>query len=79
MKDITLTVSSKGQITLPKAARQKLGIVPGQQVRLRLGSQPKVVIEKAPVVQDFYGKFAGFWGDSDPAEEIRALRDNDRA
>lgn len=78
MTEITLTVSSKGQITLPKAARQKLGIKPGGHVRLNFGRQSKLTIEKAPTIDDYYGKFKGFWGDRDPVEEIRELRDNDR-
>jgi AbrB family looped-hinge helix DNA binding protein len=78
MNDITVNVSSKGQITLPKAARQRLGVRPGGQVRLKLGAQPKVVLEKQPGVKDYQGKFTGFWGDRDPAEELRERRDSDR-
>jgi AbrB family looped-hinge helix DNA binding protein len=77
MTEITLTVSSKGQITLPKAARQRLGIKPGGQISLKLGRQPKLTIEKAPTIENYYGKFKDFWGSRDPVEEIRELRDND--
>jgi AbrB family looped-hinge helix DNA binding protein len=78
MTEITLTVSSKGQITLPKAARQKLGIKPGGQVRLRLGNRPQLTIEKEPTIEEYYGKFPNLWGGHDPVKMIRELRDNDR-
>lgn len=78
MTEITLTVSSKGQITLPKAARQKLGIKPGSRLRLQKVSSTKLVLEREKTIDDYYGKFKGLWGDRDPVELIRELRDNDR-
>lgn len=78
MKETTLTLSSKGQITLPKAAREKLNVAPGGRISIKFSKRPIVTIEKAPDIKDFYGKFKGFWGDKDPAAEIRRRRDNDR-
>jgi len=78
MTEITLTVSSKGQITLPKAARQKLGIKPGGQVSLKFGNRSKLTLEKTPTIEDYYGKFPNLWGGRDPVRMIRELRDNDR-
>jgi AbrB family looped-hinge helix DNA binding protein len=78
MTEITLNVSSKGQITLPKAARERLGVEPGGRVLLNFGKDPKVVIKKSPTIEDYYGKFPDLWDGQDPVKIIRELRDNDR-
>jgi antitoxin PrlF len=41
------TVTSKGQVTIPKPVRDHLGIVPGNQVEFRRGDDGRIVIEKA--------------------------------
>lgn len=40
------TVTIKGQITLPKAIRERLGIVPGSRVDFHLNDRGEVVVEK---------------------------------
>ena len=41
------TVTSKGQVTIPKPVRDHLGIVPGSQVAFRRATDGSIVIEKA--------------------------------
>jgi antitoxin PrlF len=41
------TVTSKGQVTVPKPVRDHLGIVPGSRVAFRRASDGSIVIEKA--------------------------------
>jgi AbrB family looped-hinge helix DNA binding protein len=41
------TVTSKGQVTIPKPVRDHLGIVPGSQVAFRRAADGSIVIEKA--------------------------------
>ena len=41
------TVTSKGQVTIPKPVRDHLGIGPGSQVSFRLADDGSIVIEKA--------------------------------
>ncbi|MGD0630183.1 MAG: AbrB/MazE/SpoVT family DNA-binding domain-containing protein [Terracidiphilus sp.] len=45
-KTIEATVTSKGQVTLPKALRKELGIDAGSRVRFTLGSNGKAQVEK---------------------------------
>ena len=41
------TVTSKGQVTIPKAVRDRLGIEPGSAVDFRIAQNGSVVLEKA--------------------------------
>ena len=41
------TVTSKGQVTIPKPVRDHLGIAPGSQVEFRRAADGSIVIEKA--------------------------------
>ena len=41
------TVTSKGQVTIPKPVRDHLGIVPGSQIAFRRAADGSIVIEKA--------------------------------
>lgn len=44
-----LSVTSKGQVTIPKAVRQKLGIRTGSKVRFRVvGDHAELVVADAP-------------------------------
>ncbi len=75
---ITLTVSSKGQITLPKEARDKLGFRPGSKLRVLLSSD-KLSLQKEPTIEDYFGDYDGYWSNQglDPVSIIRELRDKD--
>ncbi len=54
------TLSSKGQVVLPKAVRDKLGIQPGATLRVVV-SGGKIEIEPLPkkLVDRLYGRYAG--------------------
>ena len=41
------TVTSKGQVTIPKPIRDYLGIEPGSEVNFRRGDDGNIVIERA--------------------------------
>ena len=41
------TVTSKGQVTIPKPVRDHLGIAPGSQVEFRRVADGSIVIERA--------------------------------
>lgn len=41
------TVTSKGQVTIPKSVRDFIGVGPGDSVHFRLGPDGGVVIERA--------------------------------
>ena len=47
------SVSPKGQITLPVAWREELGIKPGDQVSIRLGEEG-MIVSRAPNFVDFF-------------------------
>jgi AbrB family looped-hinge helix DNA binding protein len=54
---ITLTVSSKGQITLKKPVLAHLGIKPGQKLAVELGPDGDVRLRPAPTgkISDVFG------------------------
>ncbi len=41
------TVTSKGQVTIPKPVRDHLGISPGSRVEFRRGADGSIVLERA--------------------------------
>ena len=45
----TAAITTKGQITLPKAIRDKLGVKPGDRVTFREQADGKIVVEAATV------------------------------
>ncbi len=45
----TAAITTKGQITLPKAIRDKLGVKPGDRVTFREQADGKIVVESASV------------------------------
>lgn len=74
------TVTTKGQVTIPKVVREMLGISPGSKVRFRRTMQGEIVIEsadgKAPASR--FSKYRGFIGQDMTTDEIMALtRGND--
>lgn len=74
-----MTISSKGQVTLPKKLRTRLGVAPGDKLQVDLSQPGKAVIEPQKTIVDYFGKLDGVWGpvDEDPAKTIRAWRDMD--
>lgn len=69
------TVTTKGQVTVPKAVREMLGIEPGSKVSFRRNAHGEIVIERAdgrkPV--DRFAKYRGFLGSGMTTDEIMAL------
>ena len=45
---MTATVTRKGQVTIPKPLRDRLGLSPGSSVEFRLEGEGRVVMSKAP-------------------------------
>lgn len=53
------TITSKGQLTVPKDVRELLGVAPGDKVVLTPDGQGGVTMRKSPVrsVTDLFGRF----------------------
>ncbi|MFO1152647.1 MAG: AbrB/MazE/SpoVT family DNA-binding domain-containing protein [Rhodospirillales bacterium] len=69
-------ITSKGQVTLPKAVRERLGVRPGEEVQFRLNDQGEVVIEKGPggtLVAARASRWRGFFGPGPSTDEILAM------
>jgi AbrB family looped-hinge helix DNA binding protein len=50
-----VSLSQKGQATIPKELRKKHGIEPGTRVQIRENDRGEIVIEPLPSLQDFRG------------------------
>jgi AbrB family looped-hinge helix DNA binding protein len=74
------TLTSKGQVTIPKPIRDHLGIGPGSQVVFRRAADGSVVIEKADGTRQ-PGRFAKLVGSAGPGpstdELMELLRGDD--
>jgi len=53
----TTTLTSKGQVTLPKQVRDRLALKEGEQLRVEVGPQGEVVLrrEQQPPLQAVFG------------------------
>lgn len=69
------TVTSKGQVTIPKTVREHLGIVPGSQVEFRRVADGGIVIERADGArpQSRFAKARGSAGPGMTTDELMAL------
>jgi antitoxin PrlF len=69
------TVTSKGQVTIPKPVRDHLGIVPGSQITFRRAADGSIVIEKADGTRQpsRFAKVIGSAGPGLSTDEIMAL------
>jgi AbrB family looped-hinge helix DNA binding protein len=73
--DMPTTVTSKGQVTLPKAVRDRLGILPGNAVDFELAPDGRVVLFKVGGKRPV-SRFAAFRGTADAGlstDEIMAM------
>jgi antitoxin PrlF len=72
---MTTTVTSKGQVTIPKRVRDYLGIKPGSQVDFRRSADGGVMIEKAdgPRPPSRFAKARGSAGPGMTTDELMAL------
>ncbi len=68
VKIYTATVSSKYQVVIPRAARERLGLKPGQKVVfIPMGNTLRLVV--VPPVEDARGMFPGIDTDVGREEE----------
>lgn len=76
---MSTTVTAKGQVTIPKAVRDLLGIGPGSRVDFRRAADGSVVV--VPVDKDRqhsrFAKFRGHAGKGMSTDEIMALTRGD--
>lgn len=73
--DMTTTVTTKGQVTIPKPVRDFLGIVPGSKVDFHRATDGSVVITRADRKQPTsrFGNLRGHAGDGLDTDAIMAL------
>jgi antitoxin PrlF len=69
------TVTSKGQVTIPKPVRDHLGVGPGSKIAFRRAADGSIIIEKADGMQQpsRFGKVIGSAGPGPSTDEIMAL------
>lgn len=72
----TLTISTKGQITLPSATRKRLGLQKGDKLRVVRTGDQQVTLEKQKSFRDFQGTFMSVFP-RDAVAAIRELRDRE--
>lgn len=72
MKTDVVTLSSKYQVVIPKAARKKLGLTKseGQRFKVERVSENEIVFRKDTSLDSFLGKY----GHAFPADATKALR-----
>lgn len=72
---MTTTVTSKGQVTIPKPIRGYLGIEPGSQVNFRRADDGNIVIERADGTRppSRFAKLVGSAGPGPTTDELMAL------
>ena len=69
------TVTSKGQVTIPKPVRDHLGIGPGSQVSFRLAEDGSIVLEKADGTKhpSRFAKLVGIAGPGPTTDELMQI------
>ena len=72
---MSTTVTSKGQVTIPKAVRDMLGLKPGMKVEFKGGADGEVVLKRADgkAPPSRFEKWRGFLGPSPSTDEIMQL------
>lgn len=75
------TVTSKGQVTIPKSVRDLLGIVPGSEVEFRRGTDGSVFLMRADAqpMKSRFERLRGHAGKGLSTDEIMALTRGDEA
>lgn len=68
-------VTSKGQVTIPKAIRDLLGIEPGSAVDFRIDKTGQVVVERSEGMRppSRFEKFRGIAGPGPSTDELMAM------
>lgn len=69
------TVTSKGQVTIPKPVRDYLGIEPGSEVNFRRADDGHIIIERADGTRppSRFAKMRGSAGPGMTTDELMAL------
>ena len=69
------TVTSKGQVTIPKPVRDHLGIEPGSEVNFRRADDGSIVIERADGTRppSRFAKLVGSAGPGPTTDELMEL------
>jgi AbrB family looped-hinge helix DNA binding protein len=69
------TLTSKGQVTLPKKFRDYLGLQPGATVSFSLGAQGEVIVSSGDITKPSRGKrrFGALRGKLDTGKSTDAL------
>jgi AbrB family looped-hinge helix DNA binding protein len=69
------TVTSKGQVTIPRRVRERLGIVPGSKVEFELAEDDRIVLTKvgAEPPASRFEALRGLLGSGVSTDEIMAL------
>lgn len=69
------TVTSKGQVTVPKRVRERLGIVPGSRVEFELAEDGRIVLTKVGQQKSVsrFERFREIAGPGLSTDEIMAL------
>lgn len=79
-----VTVSDKYQVVIPKEARKKLGIKPGQKIRIKSVGTNTITFERPLTADQYVQKYAGSLKNTawqkegiDPAVWLRRERDKE--
>ena len=79
-----VTVSENYQVVIPKAARKRLGIVPGQKISVSKIGDYSIIFERAQTMQELLQKSSGTMTDApwqktgqDAAVWLRQRRDEE--
>lgn len=77
--DVATTVTAKGQVTIPKAVRELLGITPGSSVDFVRAPDGKIVLVRADKKQPLtrFAKLRGHAGEGLSTDAILALTRGD--
>lgn len=72
---MSTTVTSKGQVTIPKAVRDQLGLKPGSKVEFRSGRDGEIVLKRADEKRppSRFAKLRGHAGPGMTTDQIMAL------
>lgn len=73
----TVSLSSKYQVVIPKAARKKMGIDRAGKLSVSKITDNEITFRKEPELEDFFGAFKDAFG-PEPTKALRKMRDEDR-
>jgi AbrB family looped-hinge helix DNA binding protein len=77
--NMSTTVTTKGQVTIPKPVRDLLGLKPGTKVEFSAGANGEIVLKRADEKRppSRFAKFIGHAGPGLSTDEITALMRGD--